>query len=64
VAPASAQALPGSCLPVEEEEDKGNFLKNPMLFWDFSGKAKTGLKTIDFVIWKSFWSSKITLDFM
>jgi hypothetical protein len=27
-----------------EEEDKGDFLKTPLLFWDFSGILKAGLK--------------------
>jgi hypothetical protein len=41
VAPTSAQALPGSCLPVEEEEDKGGFAENPLDFRVFSGTFKT-----------------------
>ena len=38
MAPASAQALPGRCLPVEEEEDKGHFAPSPL---DFSIFLKT-----------------------
>jgi hypothetical protein len=43
---------------------KRNFAKTPLAFWGLCGILKTGLKTIVFFYLATFWSSKITLNFM